>query len=290
MLLQGKIILPTLSDKKTWGYIDGLTLPGLNMEMPLSGQFLNQVTINPNGSYTFSQNQEVLDQLRQYAILEHKAVLQTLKDVKGYTDENGVYHKPLTNAEKIENYHTAKVKVMINGEERSYLIAAHYLKDFRELSTKDKKVKRNRGKTGIASNRWDEAKLYPVIDLKFIKQYDIKETVIFEYDDIMYKMDIVEVPTNFKDLYLYPEDTKPKDTLMPLAYIRRKTTEPFPEQRIYTNNPDRLLDPYTTKGLKMVYKIDIVVAYLKENGWIAGSTNIDMNTFDNIYSKLKLLR
>lgn len=177
-----------------------------------------------------------------------------------------------------------------NGEERYYLIAAHYLKDFRELSTKDKKVKRNRAKTGIASNRWDEAKLYPVIDLKFIKQYDIKETVIFEYDDIMYKMDIVEVPTNFKDLYLYPEDTKPKDTLMPLAYIRRKTTEPFPEQRIYTNNPDRLLDPYTTKGLKMVYKIDIVVAYLKENGWIAGSTNIDMNTFDNIYSKLKLLR
>ena len=146
MLLQGKIILPTLSDKKTWGYIDGLTLPGLNMEMPLSGQFLNQVTINPNGSYTFSQNQEVLDQLRQYAILEHKAVLQTLKDVKGYTDENGVYHKPLTNAEKIKNYHTAKVKVTINGEERSYNIiqGARYSSMYCMFDSKGRKIHFNR--------------------------------------------------------------------------------------------------------------------------------------------------
>ena len=37
MLLNGKIILPTLSDKKTWGYIDGLPLPGFNMELPLAG-------------------------------------------------------------------------------------------------------------------------------------------------------------------------------------------------------------------------------------------------------------
>lgn len=176
------------------------------------------------------------------------------------------------------------------GNEEYFLIAAHYLKDFNELSDKDKKVKKTRARTGIASNRWDEAKLYPVIDLKFIKQYDIAETVVFEYDDIMYQMDIIEVPTNFKDLYLLPDETDPVDVMMPLAYIRRKTSEPMPETRIYTNNPERLLDPYTTKGLKMVYKIDTVVAYLKENGWCAGSTNLDMNAFDNIYTKLKLLR
>lgn len=176
------------------------------------------------------------------------------------------------------------------GNELYFLIAAHYLKDFNELSNKDKKVKKSRARTGIASNRWDEAKLYPVIDLKFIKQYDIAETVVFEYDDIMYQMDIIEVPTNFKDLYLLPEETDPVDVMMPLAYIRRKTSEPMPETRVYTNNPERLLDPYTTKGLKMVYNIDKVVAYLKENGWCAGSTNLDMNAFDNIYTKLKLLR
>lgn len=175
------------------------------------------------------------------------------------------------------------------GNERYYLIAAHYLKDFHELSTKDKKLNRNRVKTGIASNRWDELHTYPVIDLKFMKQYGIAETVIFEYDDIMFKMDIVEVPVNFKDIY-YDSEVKPKDQLMPLAYIRKKTTEPMPGTRIYTNNPERLLEPYTTKGLKLVYKIDQIVMYLKENGWIAGTTNLDMNDFDNIYSKLKLLR
>lgn len=175
------------------------------------------------------------------------------------------------------------------GNERYYLIASHYLKDFHELSNSDKKLKRNRVRTGIASNRWDELQSYPVIDLNFMKQYDITDTVIFEYDDTMFKMDIVEVPVNFKEVYL--DDTvRPKDQMMPIAYVRRKTTEPMPDTRIYTNNPERLLEPYTTKGLKMVYKIDLIVAYLKENGWIAGTNNLAMNDFDNIYSKLKLLR
>lgn len=179
-----------------------------------------------------------------------------------------------------------------NGKERYYLIATHYLADYMELSNEDKKVKRNRVRTGIASNRWDELHAYPVINLNFIKQYDIVDTVVFEYDNIMFQMDLVEVPTNFKELYLADEDeiVRPSDKTMPIGYIRKKTTDPWPDTRVYTNNPERLLEPYTTKGLKMVYKIDLAIAYLKENGWVAGSTNLDMNDFDNIYSKLKLLR
>ena len=122
MLLKGKIILPTLSDKKTWGYIDGLALPGLNLDMPLIGQFINTAIVKPNGSYTFTQSKEVLDQLRSYAILEHRAVLQTLRDVKGYTDENGTYHAPLKEGEKIKNYHKATVKVKRGDTELKFSI------------------------------------------------------------------------------------------------------------------------------------------------------------------------
>lgn len=142
MLLQGKIILPTLSDKKTWGYIDGLTLPGLNMTMPLTGQFLNTAIINPNGSYVFTQNPQILDQLRQYAILEHRAVLQTLKDVKGYTDENGVYHAPLADSQKVKNYHGATVKV--NGKEYKIIQGARYSSMYSMFNAKGKKIHFNR--------------------------------------------------------------------------------------------------------------------------------------------------
>ena len=142
MLLQGKLILPTMSDKKTWGYIDGLRIPGINMELPITGQFLNSVEIRPNGSYIFSQNPEVLDQLRQYAILEHRAVLQTLQDVKGYTDENGIYHEPLKDSDKIQNYH--KAKVTVNGKEYYIIQGARYSTIYSMFTAKGKKIHFNR--------------------------------------------------------------------------------------------------------------------------------------------------
>lgn len=177
------------------------------------------------------------------------------------------------------------------GDELYYLIAAHYLKDLNELSQEDKKKKRNRIRTGIASNKWDEAKLYPVMDLKFIKQYEILETVVFEYDDNMFQMDILEVPSNIRDLYKDDfDEVKPSKNVMFIGYIRRKTTEPWYHTRVYTNNPDRVITPYATKGFKLEYKVDRVVMWLKDNGWIIGCNNLAMNDFDNIFSKLKLLR
>ena len=179
------------------------------------------------------------------------------------------------------------------GNELYYLIAAHYLENRNELTAADQKKNRKRIRTGIASNKWDEAKLYPVMDLKFIKQYDILETVVFEYDDNMFQMDILEVPSNIRDLYKADEDdyiVKPSKDPMFIGYIRRKTSEPWYHTRVYTNNPERVITPYATKGFKLEYKVDRIVAWLKENGWIIGSTNLVMNDFDNIFSKLKLLR
>ena len=104
----------------------------------------------------------------------------------------------------------------------------------------------------------------------------------------MFQMDILEVPRNIRKLYL-EEDEQPMQETMFLGYIRRKSTEPFEETRLYTNNPDRL-SIYATKGFKMVYKIDKIIDYLKKNGWIVGCNNLVMNSFDQIYAKLLLLR
>lgn len=142
MLLAGKIILPTMSDKKTWGYIDGITLPGLNMKQ-LTGSITNTVQINPNGSYVFFQNKDVLNQLRQYAILEYQAILQTLRDVKGYTDPNtGVRTEPLADNKKIANYHKAKARV--NGKTYSIIQGARFSTLYAIYDRKGKKISFNR--------------------------------------------------------------------------------------------------------------------------------------------------
>ena len=173
-----------------------------------------------------------------------------------------------------------------NGDERYYLIAGHYLKDKNELTKDDLAKNRNRVKSSIATNRWDEAKLFPTIPLTFIRDYDIVDTVIFEWDDVMMQGNIIEVPVNLREVYLY--DQTPSDQHMPMLYVRRKTTEPKPGTRIYTNSPDRFND-IMTKGFKRVYKIDIIIENLMSRGWVIGADNLTMNDFDNIWRKLKIL-
>lgn len=142
MLLAGKIILPTMSDKKTWGYIDGITLPGLNMKQ-LAGSITNTVQINPNGSYVFFQNKDVLNQLRQYAILEYQAILQTLRDVKGYTDPNtGVRTEPLADNKKITNYH--KAEATVNGKTYYIIQGARFSTLYAIYDRKGNKISFNR--------------------------------------------------------------------------------------------------------------------------------------------------
>lgn len=177
-----------------------------------------------------------------------------------------------------------------DGEEDYLLIAAHYLQDKDSISKEESKKKRNRIKTGITSNRWDELQLFTTVNLRFIKQFKPQETVIFEFDDLMFQGDIIEIPINFMDMYSDDEDEikADKDT-MPILYIRRKTTEPFVNTRIYTNNPDRM-NPYTTKGFKLLYKIDTAIDTLFNRGWIVGTDNLTMNDFYKSFGKLRLIR
>lgn len=173
-----------------------------------------------------------------------------------------------------------------DGEERYYLIAGHYLKDKDALSKEDLAKNRNRVKTSIASNKWDEARFFLTFDINDIRDYEKLETVVFEWDDVMMQGDILEVPVNLKKVIAFGEE--PSDITMPMLFIRRKTTEPLPGTRLYTNSAERF-DQYTTKGFKLLYKVDVYLETITKRGWVAGADNLTMNDWDNIFKKLKLL-
>ena len=177
-----------------------------------------------------------------------------------------------------------------DGEEEYLLIAAHYLQNKDVISKEESKKKRNRIKTSISSNRWDELQLFTTVGIKFMKQFKILDTVVFEYEDLMFQCDIIEVPTNLLELYADDEDIVVKSKeLMPILYLRRKTTEPYSTTRLYTNNPDRM-NPYTTKGFKLIYNIDKIVENLFQRGWIAGADNLTMNDFYKSFAKLRIIK
>ena len=117
ILLSGGLVFPTMSDKKTWYYIKGLILPGINWDRDLVDQDLLKVRAYDNQGqnildekgrmsisdltyYNLTQNRKVLEQLRQYFITEHMAVAETLADWDSLTED-----------QKISNYHTAKATV-----------------------------------------------------------------------------------------------------------------------------------------------------------------------------------
>lgn len=170
------------------------------------------------------------------------------------------------------------------GHEKYYLIAGHYLKDKDQLTKEDAAKKRNRIKAG-SDNRWEEARLYTTIDISFIRQFDPIETVIFEWDDVMMQGDILDVPTNVREMFIYGEE--PEATTMPILYIRKKTSEPYRVTRIYTNNSERF-NEYTSRGFKKIYKIDLIVEQIMLRGWFIGADNLTTNAFDTIWKKLKL--
>lgn len=172
------------------------------------------------------------------------------------------------------------------GKEDYLLIAAHYLKNKGDLTKEDLKKDRLRIKTGISSNKWDELRLYATLPLSKVKKYKPLETVVFMYDDVCIQGNILEIPKNMIDCEIddLGEDYLSKD-LMPILYLRRKTTEPKPQTRIYTNNA-KYFSEYVTKGFIEIYKVDRAVAELYDRGWLIGADNLTMNDFDNIFKKL----
>lgn len=174
-----------------------------------------------------------------------------------------------------------------DGNEEYILICSHYLKDKDTLTKDDLKIKRNRIRTGITTNKWDELVLYTTIDKSFFEPYKPIATLVFEHDDILMKCDIVAKPVNI--MQMYQEGEKPANRKMIMGYIERKTTPPKPGTRVYTNNSDRFGE-LTTRGYKIIYRIDKIFEEIRKKGWLIGSDNLTMNDFYNILGKLSMMR
>ena len=171
------------------------------------------------------------------------------------------------------------------GEEDFLVIACHYLKDKNDLSKEDLKKKRNRVRTGIASNRWDEKTLYPTMPFNFLKGKATKiDKCVFEWDDIMFMVDIMEVPDNIH--LMYRDEVEASKETMPIMYIQRKTTEPFSDTRLYTNSPERF-GPYVSRGFQLIYKIDKVIDILAKRGYFFGADNLTVNSFKTCFDNLR---
>lgn len=172
-----------------------------------------------------------------------------------------------------------------SGEEDFLVIACHYLKDKNDLSKEDLKKKRNRVRTGIASNRWDEKTLYPVMPYNFLKgKAERLDRCVFEWNDIMFLVDILEVPDNIN--LVYRDEVEANKETMPIMYIQRKTSHPFNDTRLYTNNPERF-GPYVSRGFQIIYKIDKVIEILAKRGYFFGADNLTVNSFKTCFDNLR---
>ena len=109
---------------------------------------------------------------------------------------------------------------------------------------------------------------------------------------MMFQVNIMEIPTNLVEYYINNSEENPIDlekNTIPILYIRRKTSKPYNNTRIYTNNPERLTE-YTARGFIIEYKIDKIVDTLIKRGWIIGADNLTMNDFARVYRNLRLMR
>lgn len=172
-----------------------------------------------------------------------------------------------------------------DGEEEYLLMACHYLEDNGDISKEDSKKKRLRVRTAIASNKWDELVLYTTMDKSYLDPYKPLCSVVFEYDDMMFLCEIMMKPANIYQLYTGEEEKESRQR-MPFGYIQRKTTDPLPDTRLYTNNSDRF-GLYVTKGYRNMCKIDDIVEMIRRNGWFIGADNLTMNDFMKCFTKLR---
>lgn len=111
LLENGNIIFPTLSDKKTWLYIDGIKLPGLNFSniIDRNGNVIpvnnlgDQFVLFKNDTSQFenmlTQDPEVISRFISYAISEYKSVLKADADLD-QMEKDG------TKDTEVDNYYT----------------------------------------------------------------------------------------------------------------------------------------------------------------------------------------
>lgn len=133
ILLNGGLVFPTMSDKKTWTFIKGFVLPGINWAKTITGadilgfvahdKVTGQSIVDNHGriktsslfSYALQNNNDVVDQLIEYFITEHEQVRQTLEDMKTLPKER-----------RVANYHGGANVKDVHGEQHTVIQGARH--------------------------------------------------------------------------------------------------------------------------------------------------------------------
>lgn len=101
ILEQGGLIFPTMSDKKTWVYLEGIELKGITYTKDRTGKYVD-VDVDDTAA---------IDQLIEYAETELMSIKQTIEQLKTLPEE-----------EKVNNFHTGtkvvEIQIDENGEKR----------------------------------------------------------------------------------------------------------------------------------------------------------------------------
>jgi hypothetical protein len=102
------LLMPTVADKKTYHAISGISL------------FHGKVTVQniPEYGRFMTFDEDAVNQFISYAYSDLAAVEQCINQLEGYTDDEGNCHAPLTEDQKIKNYHT-KAKYKVNGKTKT---------------------------------------------------------------------------------------------------------------------------------------------------------------------------
>jgi hypothetical protein len=108
MIHNNFLLMPTVADKKTYHVISGVSL------------FHGRVNVDYHSKVgtTMSFDNEAVQQFIRYAESDLAAVEQCINQLEGYVDDEGNYHAPLTEDQKIKNYHT-KAKYKVNGKTKT---------------------------------------------------------------------------------------------------------------------------------------------------------------------------
>lgn len=113
----GYLILPTMSDKSTWGYIEGVDIPGIQYINTLDNIGNSKIAVGNvptirwiNGKAKIIPSASATQQMIEYAKTEMLAIQHCMddlgyKDIPGYTRQRT---EGIKDSEKVKNYHIRK--------------------------------------------------------------------------------------------------------------------------------------------------------------------------------------
>lgn len=137
ILLEGGIIMPTLSDKSSWGFISGIPLPGLKFTRIVDGGQTATIKCNAVEEGDIIPD-EVVEQMLEYALCEYRSVKNVLTQIESMSEEE---REKFMAERAVDNFHKGADGI-IQGARFSSLLGV-YTADgtFVEFNrTKDKKT------------------------------------------------------------------------------------------------------------------------------------------------------